>query len=97
VNALSISPPKGNGDAKAPAPAAFLGWQEDTDGAAFELFVLTAGVGAHPAGSTVCRFTLERFGYFVPASAVIDRTLQEHVEADAIEKSEHALWGLMGR
>jgi len=46
------------------APALFLGLQEGCSHIPpFEIYVLLASVGEHPAGSTVSRQTLEKFGY----------------------------------
>ena len=53
--------------ARPPAPAIFLGLQENLPGLpAIELWNLFLPVGHHPAGSTVSRQTLESLGYFVP-------------------------------
>jgi hypothetical protein len=49
------------------APAIYRGWQPGNGSVpGFELWNLTAAVGAHPAGSTVSRATLEKAGYRIP-------------------------------
>jgi hypothetical protein len=56
------------------APARFAGWQDGMGVMPdFELFVLTADIPGHPAGSTVSRRTLERLGYIVPPPPVFPK------------------------
>jgi hypothetical protein len=52
-----------------PVPAVFIGIQDGFGiTPSFELYNLTAQVGAHPAGSTVARKVLEEHGYVVPVN-----------------------------
>lgn len=60
------------------APATFLGVQPGIlQLPDVELYVLTAAVGHHPAGSTVSRATLERHGYTVPSLTAEKRQAKE--------------------